>query len=291
MRRLTNETSEPEGTNNRGADWSPDGQKIVYERDGDIFVMDANGANPTPLTTGPEQDQEPNWQAIAPAPTEPGYARPKGATPIQTSLVLAYRPCLSPDEAHGPPLAGPSCSSPTQASDYLTVGTLDANGQPAKFIGSVRMDVRPGNTATLQNEADVALHAKLTDVRCAAASDPCPDGALSDYQGSLEGTYDVRITDRFNTGPHPTPATARNISTVTSPLHAVIPCSATADTTVGSTCEVTTSFNAILPSVIREGKRAIWALGPVQVKDGGDDGTGATGDDDTPFATEGVFVP
>ena len=190
LRRLTNETAEPEGTNNRGADWSPDGEKIVYERDGDIYVMDADGANPAPLTTGAEQDQEPNWQAVAPAPTGPGYPRPKGATPFQTYLVLAYRPCLSPDEAHGPPLAGPSCSTPRQASDYLTVGTLDANGKLAKFIGSVRMDVRAGDAATPQNEADVALHAKLTDVRCLAASDPCPDGALSDYQGSLDGTFE-----------------------------------------------------------------------------------------------------
>ena len=144
-------------------------------------------------------------------------------------------------------------------------------GQPAKFIGSVRMDVRPGNPATPQNDADVALHAKLTRRPLSRRVRSVPDGALSDYQGSLDGTFDARITDRFNTGPQPAPATARDLSTATTPLHAAIPCSATADSTVGSSCEVTTSFNAILPSVIREGKRAIWALGPVQVKDGGDE--------------------
>jgi hypothetical protein len=56
--------------------------------------------------------------------------------------VIAYRVCSSAEqnEQHGPPLDGPSCSPPVQSSSYLTVGTLDANQNPAGFIGQVRYD-------------------------------------------------------------------------------------------------------------------------------------------------------
>jgi WD40 repeat protein len=290
-KRLTNEGPVPEGADNRGADWSPDGEKIVYESDGDIYSMDADGANPTPIATGPAEDREPSWQPVPPAAIEPGYPRPKGATPVQASLAIAYRNCFAPDREHAPPLTGPSCSSPVPASDYLTVGTLDSNGLPAKFIGLVTLYARPGNPATLLNEADVKLTASLTDVRCKAISNGCPNGTLSDYAGSLGATFNVRITDKFNTGPRPQPATVTDISAATTPFRPAIPCTPTADTTIGSTCEVTTTFNAVLPSAIRELKRTIWEVGRIEIGDGGDDGNGATTDDNTPFAREGFFVP
>jgi WD40 repeat protein len=290
-KRLTNEGPAPEGADNRGADWSPDGEKIVYESDRDIYSMDADGSNPTPITSGADDDREPSWQPVPPVPVEPGYPRPKGATPIQASLAIAYRACFAPDREHGAPLTGPSCSGPVPASDYLTVGTLDSNGEPAKFIGLVSLDVRLGAPTTPLNEADVRLTATLTDVRCQATSTPCPGGALSDYAGSLGATFDVRMTDRFNTGPRPQPATATDIPPSTTPLRPAIPCTPTADSTVGSTCELTTTFNALLPSSVRERKRAIWELGRIEVSDGGEDGRGATIDDNMPFAREGIFVP
>ncbi len=42
-------------------DWSPDGTKIVFSN-GDIHVMDANGANPINLTNTPGEDLDPSWQ-------------------------------------------------------------------------------------------------------------------------------------------------------------------------------------------------------------------------------------
>ena len=45
--------------------WSPDGKKITYQSDVDgnfeIYVMDADGANPTRLTTDSAQDSHPCW--------------------------------------------------------------------------------------------------------------------------------------------------------------------------------------------------------------------------------------
>ena len=112
--------------------WSPDGTKIVV-RGGtsSIVTMNADG---TDRTTVSAQGAAPDWGPAA-APRPPLYARPKGATPYQTYLVPAYKSCDAPNEQHGAPLSADSCSPPQQLSDFLTVGTLDANGQPAKFIG------------------------------------------------------------------------------------------------------------------------------------------------------------
>lgn len=50
---------------NWNAKWSPDGKKLAYmtDRDGntDVFVMDADGSNPTRLTDGPTAEHSPTW--------------------------------------------------------------------------------------------------------------------------------------------------------------------------------------------------------------------------------------
>src|SRR5688572_29505704 len=69
------------------------------------------------------------------------HPRPKGATPLRVSLVPAFAPCTSPNRQHGAPLSFPSCSPPVHASNWVTVGTADANGAPANFEGFVRLDV------------------------------------------------------------------------------------------------------------------------------------------------------
>ena len=45
------------------------------------------------------------------------------------------------------------------------------------------------------------------------------------------------------------------------------------------------------PDVVREGKRAVWGLGQVQVFDGGADGDADTAADNTLFAVQGLFAP
>jgi hypothetical protein len=43
-------------------DWSPDGTRIAYEANGDLFVVASEpGGVPTPLTQGPEDDGYPTW--------------------------------------------------------------------------------------------------------------------------------------------------------------------------------------------------------------------------------------
>jgi acyl-homoserine lactone acylase PvdQ len=210
-----------------------------------------------------------------------GYPRPQGASPLRVSLVPAYRACASPNRQHGPPLAFGSCSAPAQRSDHLTVGTPDANGNAAQSVGLMKLTVFPGNPLTLTtDEADVNVTFSLTDVR--RSSDE------TDYTGQLQAVTTVRITDRDNdesAGPGDDPATVSDF-----PFPATVPCAATPSTTVGATCELNTTFDALMPGAIKELDRSIWQLDAVQVFDGGSDGLVSTSPN-TLFAKQGVFIP
>jgi hypothetical protein len=206
-----------------------------------------------------------------------GYPRPAGASPLRVSLVPAFAECTGPNRTHGPPLASPSCSPPAQSSDQLTVGSPDANGKPTASIGWLRANVNVGDPLTPEDESDVGLTVSLTDVRTKAD--------LLDYTGELEASAMVRITDRDN-------GTGSVAGTVTDfPYEFTVPCSATPDSNVGSTCSTTTTADSLVPGAIREGERAIWQIGQVAVFDGGPDGLASTPGGNTPFARQGIFVP
>jgi len=74
-------------------------------------------------------------------------------------------------------------------------------------------------------------------------------------------------------------------------LSAAAPCSATASTIDGATCDVNTTVEALIPNAITEGARAIFELGQVKVRDGGPDEDADTPAGDGVLATQGVFVP
>ena len=209
------------------------------------------------------------------APQNPGYPRPKGASPLRVSLVPAYNQCTSPNRTHGPSLAHPSCNPPVQTSGQLTVGSPDSNGAAANSIGSVRLAVLAGNPATAADEADVRYTVSITDVR--KKSD------LTDYTGQVQVRTGLRITDRYN-GPGEVGVGQDTSFAVT------VPCTATGSTTIGSNCTINTSADSVLPGVVKEIRRANWQLGQVQVFDGGADGVVST-NPNTLFAVQGVLVP
>ena len=60
-----------------------------------------------------------------------------------------------------------------------------------------------------------------------------------------------------------------------------MPCTATASTSVGATCGVATTLDAVTPGAVTAGARAIWELAGVEVLDG----------DGARFARQGIFVP
>jgi hypothetical protein len=209
----------------------------------------------------------------------PGYVRPLSAATVSVPLVVGYRGCGqgSANRTHGPPLAYPSCNPPLPASDHLTVGTSDANGMAARFAGQVRFGVRTGDPATAADEADVSLDVRMTDVR--------RRDTLGDYTGQVQASLGLRLTDRGSGASGTDPATMRDFA-----FEFAVPCTGTADTGVGSTCAAATTADAVTPGLVTEGRRTMWQLGQVQVRDGGADGVAST-TGNTPFAVEGVFVP
>ena len=103
----------------------------------------------------------------------------------------AFEQCTSLNRTHGPPLAFGSCNPPQQASDELTIGTADSNGQPNKSEGSVLVTAIAGAPATPADEANVLLTLAITDVR--------RRDNLADYTGAVHPRLPLRVTDRNNT--------------------------------------------------------------------------------------------
>jgi peptidoglycan/xylan/chitin deacetylase (PgdA/CDA1 family) len=208
----------------------------------------------------------------------PSFVRPKSAAPVRASLVPAYRACTSGNRTHGPPLAYASCNPPARTSSQLTVGTPDANGQAANSVGSLRLDAVPGNPSTSADEADVNLLASISDVRRLSN--------LGDYTGELQALVTLRVTDKLSGD-----AQSNQAATVQDlPFSFTIPCSATASTSVGSTCSTATTADAVNPGTVIEGARSSWQVGQVNVMDGGSDGVASTAGN-TLFMVQGLFVP
>ena len=274
----------------------------VYEREAgtttrlSFGTSGGNGAQ-TAVFTGASEDGYRVWFAsaekLASTDTDAGtdifevrptasYPRPKGATPMKVPLVVAYDQCTSPNRLHGPPAFGgggpnPSCNPPQPASDFLTVGTADSNGQPAKSSGFALLDTVVGNPSTPADEADVRMTLDLSDVRT--------QGTLADYTGELQVNVTLRMIDKYNGS---TPVDAATVSGFIASFPAT--CAGTPDTTVGSTCAANTTADALVPGSAVEGVRTIWQVSQVEVLDGGSDSTAAT-NPNTPFMRQGIFVP
>ena len=157
----------------------------------------------------------------------------------------------------------------------------------------MRLDVKP------TPPEDVKIATSISDVRCngdgfstgfpSFCANANSDNALvPDYTGELQVRTSLRITDKDNT---PSPDGGTGAATVTDMSFAfAVPCSSTPDTTIGSSCTLTTTANTLVPGAVPDGLRSNWQLGPIQVYDGGADGTATTADN-TLFMDEGIFVP
>jgi hypothetical protein len=106
---------------------------------------------------------------------------------------------------------------------------------------------------------------------------------LSDYTGDLRVRMVQRLTSRNGNGVSAT--------TVDMPFDFVVPCEATADTTLGGLCTLQTTMDAVQPGLAAEAGRTVYALDAVRVYDGGPDANADTEGDNSLFATQGIFVP
>jgi hypothetical protein len=210
------------------------------------------------------------------------HVRPKGATPLRAPLVPAFKSCATPNRTHGAPLAFPSCSPPVQSSNFLTIGTPDANGAGANSVGSVMWRV---NGAT----GEVFATPTITDVRClpGTAAGVCNSPNASDgpdYSGQLQANNMIRITDHYNGSGLNETATVVDI-----PNPVNMNCVNTASTTTGGVCSVT-AMAPCPPACPNPNRRQVVEFGQIEVLDGGPDGQVAT-NDNTVFARQGIFIP
>jgi hypothetical protein len=213
------------------------------------------------------------------------HVRPQGASPLRVPLVPAFKQCTTQNRTHGASLAYPSCAPPVQASSFLTVGTPDANGAGAQSSGFVLLKVK----ATAPQ--DLLTTVSISDVRCRPGTGAsfCTGANATggpDYSGQLESNATIRVSDHYN-GPNLNEAA----TLVDIPFPINMPCTNTADTSVGATCSITTCATCIGPP--RNdigGQRSLVEITQFQVSDGGPDGYVST-NDNTLFMKQGIFIP
>jgi hypothetical protein len=214
------------------------------------------------------------------------HPRPAGATPIRVSLVPAYNPCAAPNRTHGPPLAFPSCNPPAQSSDFVTVGTPDANGAPASSIGSFTLKY---STTSSDN---LTVSASISDVRCKSGTTACGNANAADgpdYVGELEADMTIRVTDHFNAVAPGGGTDTATVIDIPNPVRMF--CASTANTSTGGVCNFITGPCPVDGcSSVRDGDRTVAGIGQIRVSDGGADGQVGT-DDNTLFAVQGIFIP
>jgi hypothetical protein len=221
------------------------------------------------------------------------HPHPQAATPLRVPLVPAFNQCTAANRTHGPPLAFPSCNPPVPGSNFLTVGTPDANSAPAKSQGFVRVAVRT-NPGSPSEQSAIVITSQITDVRCKAGTSACGNANTTggaDYTGELQANATIRVTDHYNAvaaGGGTDPATLVDI-----PFPVNLPCTNTSDPSVGGLCDVAFSPQPLSPipnDTWFNGKRVVIEMTQFEVFDGGSDGVVGT-TPNTLFMKQGIFIP
>jgi hypothetical protein len=239
----------PTTANEHNPAWAPEGGVIAYDWDGgtdtDIRVQPYNfSIRETHLNPG--HDRDPDWQPVTTA-----QVRPKGASPMYLPLTVAFKDCGA-GPTHDPPFNTATCGPAQAGSDQLTAGEPLVNGKPANLVGSIKIKT------TSPSNGQVTVN--ITDVRCKTLfANGCPT-MLGDYTNTVRLGLQIQITDRATAA-----GTAATIPLAI--LSANVPCTATADPNIGSTCQLTTDLNTIQPGAVVSGKRASWVLRKATIYD------------------------
>jgi hypothetical protein len=212
------------------------------------------------------------------------HVRPKGASPLSASLVPSYKACATPNRTHGAPLAFPSCNPPVQSSNFLTMGSPDANGAPANSVGSILLKVKT------TSPEDVFITSSITDVRCKPATNSTVCNSANaadgpDYSGQIQGNATIRISDHYN-GPNLNEAA----TVVDIPFPVNGQCANNTATNTGGVCTVNTTANAVVSGSVKDTQRGVIEISQLQISDGGADGQVAS-PDNTLWEVQGIFIP
>jgi len=226
-----------------------------------------------------------------------GHEHPVGASPLRASIVPSYQACTSANSTHHGPLSGASCNPPVPGS----TGTNAVSMGPSALAFERLIVLTSGTCAPFDSTKcypDITMRVNATDIHngtTGTGSDYDPTGAAAQdltavytLPGGSTGDA-LRITDANN---QVLPDPAFNKAATVVPLAFPLPmdCANTVDPVLGSTCNVQTTANTLVPGAIVANKRADIELGQIQVLDKGTDGSAGNADDRV-FAVQGIFVP
>ena len=221
------------------------------------------------------------------------YDVPLTADNLHVALVPNFRQTISDTQCasrggvsstHGPPLSLLSCSPPAFSSG--TQAHLGTEGTSGADITVIPGDSDPDNG----DQADLALSESVTDLRQGTATGP-------DYNPvaigqDMTSVAKLRISDLFNTtAGQPCAAGTSCAGTVVDfDFTAPVTCVATADPTIGASCGLNTTANAIVPGLVQEQRNTVVQLFRLRLKDAGANAT--PGDaDDRDALMQGIYVP
>jgi uncharacterized repeat protein (TIGR01451 family) len=246
-----------------------------------------NTASVTGAETDPDPTDNGDSEPTTVNPAPPAYPRPGGGTPLRVPLVAEFAECTpaNANANHAAPLDAASCSPPAPKSSLTTSAV--GRGQAL-----ARLDVRPGNTSTATDEADVDIHVSATDVQVA--------GEGSDYSGEVVVAATLRITDRASGPNADQPATVSDVD-----FSLPVDCVATPDPDSGASCSLSSTVDTLVPGFARERARSVISTFSLALLDAGADGsltpatdplglgcppTCGSGDEEV-FLRQGVFAP
>jgi hypothetical protein len=213
------------------------------------------------------------------------YQTPQSATQLSVSLVPTFLQCGTGSNPangqHSPPLAQRACLPAKPGSNVAIFGP--------QAIGTGVLTVAPGNPDTSADEADVSIAANLTDIQNKTGGgdyNPNPSGPDLTLSARLRLTDTANCSGSTCSGPY-----QRNAATTTDlDFPVAVDCSATPDPSVGSTCAVTTSADAVQPGAIGETRQTVAQAFRLRLNDSGVN-TIRGDSDDRIFSTQGIYVP
>ena len=195
------------------------------------------------------------------------YERPASATPIQASLVPAFKQCGTPgnpsNSTHAAPLSVNSCNPPKPTSSSAVTGSSGS--------GSATLTVVTG---------DVQINLNDSDIQTPAGADYDPNPTTD-----LNASWRIRFTDTNNctptpcAGPYTAPGTGTDMDFGPVPVNCSV--NGSASTPPGSTCNVATTANTVIPGSVVVGKEAVTQVFRIRVNDH----LGAL------FQQQGIFIP
>jgi hypothetical protein len=217
--------------------------------------------------------------------TSVAYPTPQAATQVNVSLVPTFLQCgtgANPANGqHSPPLSQRACLPAKPGSNVALFGP--------QSVGNAQLTVVPGNPDTTADEADVAIALNLTDIQNLSGGgdyNPNPTGT------DLTMTARLRLTDLANCSPSgcsgPYQRTAATSADNDFPV--AIDCVSTPDPSVGSSCVLNTSIDAVQPGAIVENRQTVTQIFRLRLNDSGVDTVRGTADDRI-FSTQGFYIP